>query len=185
MTKIKYIVFSILCIVLTSCNTPVMHPWQIYGNNHQVTLNISKWPIVSQDVYVAVPKEKILDAEKLLQDQEYIEITSDQEKIFNKHLPKPKNPNLKPYLIRGVTMGTPLFSILKKNPDTNEIAIYRARWNGEITIPFVKPKFGIWPVVIYLDKPPQRIYPTAVYGGDWIMRDYENSDTRIIKRKEK
>ncbi len=80
-------------------------------------------------------------------------------------------------------MGTPSFSILRKNTDTNEISIYMATWNGEISIPFVKPKFGAWPVVIYLDKPPLRIYPTAVYGGDWIMRDYKDGDARIIKRK--
>ncbi len=182
MTKIKIIIFSTLCVILTSCNTPVRHPWQLYGNDQQVGLNTSRWPIVSQDLYVAVPENKILDAAKLLKKQEYMEITPEQEKVFNKYLFKLKDLKLKPYLIRGVTMGIPTFSILRKNPKTNEISIYRAKWNGEIFIPFIKPKFGIWPVVIYLEKPPLRVYPTAVLGGDWIMRGYKNSDIRIRKR---
>lgn len=183
MTKIKIIVFSILSIVLTSCNTPVTHPWQLPGDDRQVMLNTSQWPIVSQSLYVAVPEDKVPEAAELLKTREYIELAPEQEKAFSRHLSRPENSKLKPYLIRGVTMGTPMFSILRKNPETNEILISRATWNGEMTIPFVKPRFGIWPVVIYLERPPMRVYPTAVYGGDWIMHAYKNGDTRIAKRK--
>jgi hypothetical protein len=171
--------------IFTGCNAPIMHKWQMDGNDRYVRLNTADWPIVSQSLYVAIPEDQIIDAESLLQEKDFIELSEAQEKTFIGNFNKPSDPNLKPYLIRGVTMGTPWFSILRRNDSTNEIVIYRATWNGEITIPFVKPKFGIWPIVIYLDASPMRIYPTAAYGGDWIMygHDWNTLDKRIIERK--
>lgn len=155
------------------------------GNDRYVYLNTDNWAIVSQSLYVAVPEDQIVYAGSLLQEEDYIELSGTQEKTFIGDFIRPSDPKLKPFLIRGVTMGTPWFSILRRNDSTNEIIVYRATWNGEITIPFVKPEFGIWPIVIYLEAPPLRIYPTAVYGGDWIMygQDWNTLDQRIIERK--
>jgi hypothetical protein len=183
--KILCLYFS--CSIITGCNAPIMHKWQMEGNDRYVRLNTADWPIVSQSLYVAIPEDQIIDAESLLQEKDFIELSEAQEKTFIGNFIKPSDPNLKPFLIRGVTMGTPWFSIVRRNDSTNEIVIYRATWNGEITIPFAKPKFGIWPIVIYLDAPPMRIYPTAVYGGDWIMygHDLNKLDKRIIERNGK
>lgn len=173
----------VLCALLGGCcNMPTQHAWQMPGDDRQVTLDTSQWPIVSQNLYVGVPEEEIEAAAALLGDRESVELSAAQEAQFNRHLSRPAFPDLKPFLVRAVTLGTPAFTVVRQNPSTNEVAIYRATWNGEICIPFVHGEFGIWPVVIYLDKPPMRVYPTAVYGGDWIFYGHVERDSRLIDR---
>ena len=174
----------VLCVGLTGCNTtPVMHPWQMRGSGRSVTIEIADWPAVEQDLHVAVPLDEIRKAEALLKEKDHVLLSPDEELTFNQHMPRPQAPDLKPYLIRAVTMGTPWYTRVRHNPKTDEISVHRATWDGEIWFPFAgRPKFGIWPVVIYLKKPPTRVYPTAVYGGDWIMRGASDADHRLIER---
>ena len=85
------------------------------------------------------------------------------EDVLVRGFERPTGEGLVPYLVRGVTMGTPTFSVLRRNTSTNELVVFRAIWNGEMSFPHASGgKFGIWPIVIYLKKLPMRVYPTLL-----------------------
>ena len=174
----------LLSVGLTGCSYfPVTHSWQMKGDGRSVTIEIDDWPVVGQHLYVAVPLDEIRKAEALLKEEDHVLLSGDQELTFNQHMARPSAADLRPYLIRAVTMGTPTYTRVRRNPKTNEVAVHRATWNGEIWYPFGSPRFGIWPVVIYLKQPPTRVYPTAIYGGDWIMLGALDADHRLIERE--
>lgn len=183
--SLKTLVITSLILSFSSCSTTIIkHPWQSEEKSHTVFQKTQDWSIVKQHLYVAVPENTVREAQKLLSSKEYLLLNSSQESTFNQHLSTPENSNLRPYLIRAVSLGVPTYSFLKTSTD-NQVLTYRARWNGEMLIPFSKAEVGVWPIVLYLEKEPSKIIALADYGGDWIFYRPETKDYRLSERKQK
>jgi hypothetical protein len=179
------VLFLLPFLSFASCRSVVFHSWQVPGDDRQVTINTSRWPVVSKRLYVAVPEDKIEVAAEFLESHESVRLSSEQESLFVENFERPVDNRLKAYLVRGLTMGRPTFSVLRRNSTTNELVVFRAKWNGETSFPFSEHVFGVWPIVIYLEEPPRRVYCTAVFGGDRIMHGRGSEIDRRVRNRDR
>jgi len=178
--KYLHLIIILIAVALPGCRSTEVHPWRCPGNDMSVAIDTRKWPIVSQNLYIHVPTKKIKEAEKLLTDKEFQPLNKQQAEYFGNGFPVPEDKTLQPYLVRGVGFAPYYYTIIRKNPDTNELVTYHATWNGEIFLPgLINFRLNSCPILIYLDKAPLRVYPTAELGGDWLMcRNRKEIDTR-------
>ena len=179
----KYTVLLFFTFFISfSCTSVKKHPWE-EGNNNFRKEEKGKWITVAKDFYVAVPKEKISFSETLLKNKRFVELSPTQEHILTRHLKKsPSIIGLKPYLIPGLTLGTPCYSLVQYNKEINKVFVERGVYTGELLLPYNE-QLQAWPVVIYLVKPPANTMCSVKRGGDNLLRGLENKDQRLIERE--
>lgn len=88
---------------------------------------------------------------------------------------------LSPYLIRGVSYSQkdPTYSIVRRNDKANHIYLFQATYIGEFYVPGERQKLHSAPIVILLERKPEKVISCASIGGDGIMRGIDLSETWI------
>ena len=168
-------------IQLAGCSSePKIHKWQLLGNDRSVVLSTSEWPVLETEFYHRVNDEMLEKAITLLSEESYYMLSKEEENNFWKGLPV--DDNYVPYLVRGVAYGgVPAYTILRFDEQYGELVVYHATYNGEnILFTSMVDEPVECPLIVYLPKPLNKVYPTANLGGDIIFRrgDLEKIDTR-------
>ncbi len=154
-----------------------MHPWQTHGNPFAITIQVNEWDVVPSEHLGRVSPEYISACSKKLEKSEFYQIPPEYAATICRKANFIDTCTLTPYLVRGISYNNcPTYSIVKRNKD-NWISVFQATYNGEIYIPGMRfiPKES--PIVIYLDKAPEKIFPIATVGGDGIFRGVDLTTT--------
>ncbi len=169
----KYSIFLLLTIIFTGCSqySNELHPWQSLGNQKSFNLDVTKWKVISKKNIGFIDKKHFPAVIKDLKGIEFLEISLKKANDICPERNFKQINNFKPYIIKGVSYSdSPSVGIIKKNYNLNWIYFYQATYNGEIYIPGVKYTPQARPIVIFLERPPNKIFAIANTGGDWIFR---------------
>jgi hypothetical protein len=184
--KILLTIFIGVIGVFCGCTSVKFHSWQVDGNEKlicaaSIKKNVSNWPVLDQQFYFHVANSYRDQVSKLLENQEYVPITNGDAQKWCMPFAQPQFEQLQPYLVRGVAFSCPAVTIVKYDPNTNDLLIYTDTYVGELYIPGMNYEAKPWPLVVYFTNPPAVIYPVAQAGGDAVFRGRQNADSRGLR----
>lgn len=170
-----------LALFLSGCLAPPKrHVWMIPPPAVQGMQGSASWPRLSTNQYARVPETTRSNAVALLQDTPFVRLDPTQLAAFAPALRPAAGQELQPYLVRGVSYSPrPTYTVVRFDPTGASLLVQQVSWDGEMLMPFrwvAEPNA----LVVFLPREPDRIYPDAVLGGDWVFRDREPgaSDSR-------
>ena len=168
-----------LLMTLAGCSqvSSELHPWQSHGNVFSFRVNTTEWSPLESRQLGRVAKEHIAEACRLLEEGDSVEISPDKAKQMCPKAQFDFSDPLKPFLIRGVSYGTPFYSIVKVDKKTDWVYFLQATYSGEIYIPGVPFSPAPTPIVILLKNRPQRVIAVGNVGGDGIFRGVDRRNT--------
>jgi len=168
-------------LLVGGCFTPPKrHAWQISRAEFPELQGAGTWPQLSTNQYARVPDALRSNAVALLAGAPLIHLDSTQVAEYAPSLHLTSWPELQPYLVRGVSYALrPSYTVVRFDVIGARLLIRQVSYDGEMLTPFrwvAEPN----PLVVFLPRAPDHIYPDAVLGGDWIFRGkkWSELDTR-------
>ena len=131
------------------------------------------WKLLEFNKYFFISSDKKKSAENLLKDTSIIEIPISEVNNWLRKKIDLKKYKSKCYLIRGLSYTSiPYWCKIWYNKQQNNLWIQQATnviENILFTSAVRQEGVKTSPMIIFLDKLPDKIYITALYGGDWVM----------------
>jgi len=154
-----------------------LHPWQSRGDAFSFWVDTNQWTLIESRHLGRVAPEHVHEACDLLKEADAVEIAPDRARQMCLAAQLDFAGQLKPFLIRGVSYGTPFYSIVKTDKQSGWVYFFQATYDGEIYFPGVRYSPESAPIVILLRKQPARVIAVADIGGDRIFRGVDFSKT--------
>ena len=155
-------------VVLAGCFAPPKrHAWQISREEMQQIQDADACAQLSTNDYVRVPDSSREHAVALLQDHSSVPLDASQVSTFAPSLPARAGQL---YLVRGASFSSrPAFTIVRFDGAAGRLLVQQFTYDGEMMMPA---RWVAVPnaLVVFLPRAPERLYPDAVLGGDWIFR---------------
>ena len=181
----KYVFPVVLMLTIAGCRrvSPNLHHWQTRGNAFSFQVDTRAWSPIPSEHLGRVAVEYIPEAAKELAHAESLEISVLDAERMCPTAGFADTDGLIPFLARGVSYNSSTFSIVKYSKQYNWVYVYQATYNGEMYIPGVRYAPVATPIVIFLERKPARVVPSAVVGGDFVFRGVDFKDTWKEHRK--
>ena len=153
------------------------HPWQSPGDPWAFRVDTTKWTFVGPQRLGRVGPAHVAKACELLAATDAVEISPDTARRMCPTARFGFKGRLKPFLVRAVAYGKPLFSTVKRDSQSGWIYILQSTGTGELS--FLNPRYALEPapIVILLEEKPARVVCAANEGGDAIFRGVDFDET--------
>jgi hypothetical protein len=154
-----------------------LHPWQSPGDVFSFRVDTTEWTVIEPRRLGRVTAEHVAEACDFLKETDAVEITSDRARQMCPAAQFDFSSQLKPFLIRGVSYGSPSYSIVKFDKQSGWVCFLQATWNGETYIAGVRHSPIAAPIVILLEDKPAKVVAIGNVGGDGMFRGVDLRNT--------